>query len=115
MLASMEDPTSRTRSLRKNLTDAERMLWHLVRSRRLNGYKFRRQVWIGEYIADFACVERMLIVELDGGQHAEAIEYDARRTAELQRLGYRVVRYWNNDVLLRMDAVLSDLLKQLER
>jgi very-short-patch-repair endonuclease len=103
------------RSLRKNLTDAEGLLWYMIRNRRLSGYKFRRQVWLGEYIADFVCVERGLIVELDGGQHAEALEYDARRTKELEKLGYRVVRYWNNGVLLRMNAVLSDLLKQLER
>jgi very-short-patch-repair endonuclease len=111
----MDSPTSRARRLRQTLTDAERKLWYAVRGRRLLGYKFRRQVWLGSYVADFVCAERRLIVELDGGQHAEAGAYDGRRTVELMKLGYRVIRYWNTDVLHNLDGVLSDLVKELER
>jgi very-short-patch-repair endonuclease len=113
--STMNSLTSRARSLRKNSTETERRLWYAIRNRRLGGFKFRRQVWLGEYIADFVCVERKLIVELDGGQHAQSREYDERRTAALQARGFRVVRYWNSEVLMNLDGVLDDLLKHLER
>jgi very-short-patch-repair endonuclease len=115
MLPRMDGPTARARRLRKHQTDAERSFWFAVRDRRFRGYKFRRQVWLGAFIADFVCVERRLVIEIDGGQHALARGYDAQRTAELQQLGYRVVRYWNNDVLSNLDGVLSNLVEKLER
>jgi very-short-patch-repair endonuclease len=94
-------------TLRRNATDAERVLWTALRNRSLEGRKFRRQATIGPYIADFLCIEDRLIVEVDGGQHTEI--GDAARTAYLTRSGYRVVRYWNNDVLENLEGVIADL------
>jgi very-short-patch-repair endonuclease len=74
-------------------------LWALLRGRRFGGFKFRRQFAIGDYVADFACVERGMIVELDGSQHVEQAEYDRRRSAWFESIGYRVVRVWNGDFL----------------
>ena len=90
--------------LRRDLTDAERKLWSVLRNRQLDGAKFRRQQPIGPFIVDFACHERRLVVEADGGQHAES-EVDGRRTAFLEGKGYRVLRFWNNDVLNNVDGV----------
>ena len=92
----------RARGLRQSMTDAEHTLWYRLRNRQLQGCKFRRQHDIGPYIADFVCTEAMLVVELDGGQHAEQVLYDARRTAFLQAQGYRVLRFCDNDVLKGM-------------
>ena len=83
--------------LRRAQTDVEQKLWLTVRNRRLDGAKFRREATIGRYIVDFLCVEAMLVVELDGGQHSE--EADAERTRFLEAQGYRVLRFWNNDVV----------------
>jgi len=99
--------------LRVNQTDAERRLWSHLRNRGLEGHKFRRQFTVGPFIADFVCAEDMLIVELDGGQHSERISEDARRTVFLESLGYRVLRFWNNDVLLNTDGVLEAILSAL--
>jgi very-short-patch-repair endonuclease len=93
------------RSLRRRMTDAELRLWFQLRNRAFIGYKFRRQHPIGPYIADFACVEARLVVELDGSRHLEAI--DAIRTACLEIRGYHVLRFWNNDVLTQIEAVLA--------
>ena len=98
------------RQLRRSMTDAEHRLWRFLRNRSLVGCKFRRQHPIGAYIADFACVEHGLVVELDGSQHAEAVRDDASRTGVLAAHGYRVLRFWNNDVLSRTDAVLDAIL-----
>src|SRR5262245_13575805 len=92
------------RSLRLDATDAEAKLWQHVRNRGLGGFKFRRQATIGHYVVDFLCAEKRLIVELDGGQHTP--ECDAARTARLEASGYRVIRFWNNDVLGNTDGVL---------
>jgi very-short-patch-repair endonuclease len=90
----------RARSLRHAATDAERKLWYLLRSLMPLGFHYRRQSPVGVYIADFACHTAKLVVELDGSQHAEATKiYDAQRTAWLESQGYRVLRFWNNDVL----------------
>ncbi len=97
--------TSRAKSLRTAQTDAERKLWSILRAGRLNGAKFRRQVPIGRYIADFACPAAKLIVELDGGQHADQVAYDNERTAFLESQGYRVLRFWNNDALTNIEGV----------
>jgi very-short-patch-repair endonuclease len=101
--------TARARSLRRRQTDAERKLWWALRARRLEGVKFKRQVPVGRYIADFMSFECKLIVELDGNQHAEQIEYDERRTRWLEAQGYRVVRYWNADVLLGIGSVAEEI------
>jgi adenine-specific DNA-methyltransferase len=89
--------------LRKNATDAERKLWSVLRRRQLGGFKFRKQVEIDAYVVDFLCAERRLIIEVDGGQHTP--ERDARRTAFLESQGFRLIRFWNNDVLQNLDGV----------
>ena len=97
--------TDKPRQLRKTPTDAERVLWTILRRRQVSGYKFRRQVAIGQYIVDFACFENRLVIEVDGGQHVESANYNAMRTAWLKREGFRVMRFWNNQVLQETDAV----------
>jgi very-short-patch-repair endonuclease len=99
--------------LRKSSTDAESRLWLRLKNRNLGGFKFRRQHPIPPYIVDFVCLERKLIVELDGGQHAGQIDRDAERTAYLESRGFRVIRYWNNDTLTQTEIVLDDILRQL--
>ena len=101
--------------LRRDSTDAERVLWQRLRSRQIAGHKFRRQATVGPYIVDFLCIEAKLIVEADGGQHTS--ERDAARTAWLESRGLRVERFWNNDILQNIDGVLQAivmLLKQKE-
>ena len=97
-------PTNRAQQLRNNATDAERRLWRRLSRRQLEGFKFSRQMPVGPFICDFFCRERKLIVELDGGQHANSAG-DAIRTAFLEAEGYRVIRFWNNEVLGNMDGV----------
>ena len=91
----------------------ERRLWYHLRDRRLGGAKFRRQLPIGPYIVDFVCVEIRLVIELDGGQHSEQVAYDAARTAFIEHEGYRVVRFWNDEVLKETEAVLELILGAL--
>ena len=97
------------RDLRRNQTDAERLLWGRLRARRLCGVKFRRQEVLGPYVVDFACLEPKLVIEVDGGQHAEQAPNDAARTGYLEALGYRVIRFWNDEVLRNPDAVLDEI------
>ena len=104
----------KARALRKNQTNAERLLWHHLRDRRLAGHKFRRQHPIGPFIVDFVCIEARLIIELDGGQHTLQVEDDNQRTTYLESKGYRVVRFWNNQVLKDIQAVLGVLLRLAE-
>ena len=103
----------RARGLRQTMTDAERTLWCHLRNRQLSGLKFRRQHEIDRYIVDFVCTEALLIVELDGGQHADQVNYDERRTQQLEAMGYRVLRFWNNDVLVNIDSVLEVVMEAL--
>ena len=98
--------TKRAQELRNNPTDAERHLWTHLSSRRLNGHKFTRQASIGPFICDFVCREHGLVVEVDGGQHDLNAARDAVRTVYLEAQGYRVLRFWNNDVLRNLDGVL---------
>ena len=98
----------RARSLRRALTPAEFALWTRIRDRQLGGFKFVRQEPIDRYYVDFVCRERRLIIELDGGQHAERTE-DRRRDSGLSAVGYRVIRIWNNDVIENVDGVLQML------
>jgi adenine-specific DNA-methyltransferase len=97
------------------MTDAERLLWHHLRNRHFSGWKFRRQHEIDRYIVDFLCPGASLIVELDGGQHAQMMAKDANRTRRLEGMGYRVLRFWNNDVLTNTEAVLGVILEALAR
>ncbi len=106
--------TSRARRLRRDSTDAEKLLWSHLRASQLAGFKFRRQSPIGLYIADFECYAANLVIELDGGQHQEQQCHDAERTKYLQASGYRVLRFWNNEVLAHTDAVLQTILNALE-
>jgi very-short-patch-repair endonuclease len=105
--------TSHARQLRAKQTDAERLLWLRLRDRRLNGAKFRRQVPMGSYILDFVCMESKLVIELDGGQHAEQAHYDAVRTDFLKSQGYRVLRFWNNELLENEQGVLTTIVNEL--
>jgi very-short-patch-repair endonuclease len=101
---------SRARDLRGRDTRAEARLWNSLRDRRLEGWKWRRQVPIGPYIVDFLCLETNLVVELDGGQHAEQVAYDARRTAYLEKQQLRVLRFWNSQVLENCHGVCLTIL-----
>ena len=103
------DIRQKAKQLRSNSTDAERNLWAHIRNRRLEGWKFRRQLPIGRFIVDFACAELRLIVEIDDGQHAEQVHYDLRRTRFLQSKSYQVIRFWNNEVLENIEGVLESL------
>ena len=97
------------RALRHQATDAELLLWKHLRGRRMAGFKFRRQMVVEPYIVDFICLEAKLIVEADGGQHAEQVKDDMRRTAFLETLGYKVMRFWNHEILTNTDAVLEQI------
>jgi very-short-patch-repair endonuclease len=98
---------SLARKLRHQSTDAERMLWKYLRAHRMAGYKFRRQVVIEPYIVDFVCMEARLIVEADGGQHLEQVEDDLKRSVLLESLGYKIVRFWNHEILCDIHVVLE--------
>ena len=119
--ASLPDPLSRQRErarvraseLRKTPTEAEALLWYHLRDRRFAEHKFRRQRPIGPYFADFACLDAKLVIELDGGQHVDAAAYDADRTRFIEGQGFRVLRFWNNDVLTQMSVVLEQILLAL--
>ncbi|MGH7403179.1 MAG: endonuclease domain-containing protein [Candidatus Rokuibacteriota bacterium] len=99
--------------MRRRQTDAERRLWARLRDRRLLGVKFARQVPLGPYVVDFCCREMKLVIELDGGQHAARADYDAGRTALLQALGYRVLRFWDNEALLNTDGMVERIAQTL--
>jgi very-short-patch-repair endonuclease len=109
-------PSLRARELRRNTTEAERRLWYQLRQRQIGGRRFRRQVPLGPYIVDFACLSERLIVELDGGQHNEDAHAagDAQRTAWLNAQGFRVLRFWNNDIFQNMDWVWSTIAASLD-
>lgn len=98
------------RQLRANQTDAEQRLWALLRARQINGLKFRRQHPIGPFIVDFYCAEHRLVVELDGGQHAEQVQKDNERSRWLRNNGYQVVRFWNHESLTETSAVIDAIL-----
>ena len=102
---------NRARELRSNQTDVEAKLWRRLRDRQVFGAKFRRQHPIGSYIVDFCCPTLRLIVELDGGQHAEQGAADQARTYFLESRGYRVLRFWNNQVMTQLDDVLEEISK----
>ena len=100
------------KKLRREVTDAETALWYRINRGQIEGYKFRRQVPIGRYVADFACLDAGLVIEVDGGQHAESAT-DAIRDRYLASEGYRVLRFWNNDVLGNIEGVLITIQTEL--
>ena len=105
---------SRSRSLRQRMTEAEKHVWWHLRARKLGGFKFVRQERLGNYIVDFLCREQKLVIEIDGGQHAGNIK-DILRTQFLNAEGYRVIRFWNNEVLSNMEGVLQMVLSELTK
>jgi very-short-patch-repair endonuclease len=109
---SSSAPTSRARALRARMTDAERKLWFALRDRRFANLKFRRQVQVGSFIADFICYTARVVVEVDGGQHAESSS-DERRDRWLAANDFLVLRFWNNDVLSNLEGVLTSILDTL--
>ena len=109
-----EDLKKYAREMRTSATDAEALMWSLVRGRRLLGLKFRRQHAVGRYILDFYCDELQLAVELDGGQHQDHANYDAERTERLEKQGIRVLRFWNNDVMTQTEVVMTDLFNKIQ-
>jgi very-short-patch-repair endonuclease len=104
-----------SRSLRQKQTEAERIIWNCLRSKRFQGLKFRRQQPIGPYIADFCCLEEKLVVELDGGQHVKNADKDAVRTKLLEDEGFRVIRIWDNEVFDNIDGVLEHIRQQIRK
>ena len=104
-----------SRALRREPTDAEQKLWYALRGRNLLDYKFRRQHSIGAYVVDFYCAPKRLVIELDGGQHADKMKYDAKRTNFLKTKGCRVLRFWNNDVLQNLPGVVESIMAQVNK
>ncbi len=98
---------NKAKLLRKNQTDVEQLLWRQLRNRQVCQQKFRRQFPVDPYIVDFVCLELKLIIELDGGQHADQIEYDDKRSLFLGQRGFKVLRFWNNEVIENMEGVLE--------
>ena len=102
------------KALRRSMTDAEKILWSKLRRRHLLGYRFRKQVPLGPYIADFFCVEELLIIELDGSGHAEQILYDEERESYFLRHHMRIIRFWNHEVFENLDGVLETIVDILQ-
>jgi len=109
----MANNTTTAKRLRRQQTDAERILWFRLRGRRLLGWKFKRQVPIDRFIVDLVCADAKLIVELDGSQHAVRTLQDEERTKTLEAMGYLVLRFWNNDVMRNIEGVLEEILNTL--
>ena len=105
--------TRRARRLRRDATEIEKQLWHALRAA-MADFRFRRQHPIGAFIVDFACPSRRLAIELDGGQHGDRQQADATRTEEIARRGYRVIRFWNNDVAHNLAGVLETIRRELD-
>ena len=105
----------RAGELRKNQTEAEAKLWSRLRAHRVEGIQFRRQHAIGNYIVDFCSLRRKLIIEVDGSQHLEQAEYDAERTKYFKSKGYRVLRFWNNQVMRELDTVMRVIWEEINK
>ena len=112
----MQEITKKARELRNNMTKQERALWACLRKRAIGNLKFRRQYPIENYIVDFVCNEKKIIIEIDGGQHNDCrnIEYDKKRTTFLESKGYKVLRFWNSDVDNNIQGVYETILKNLD-
>jgi len=104
----------KARQLRKNATDAESKIWKMLRNRHFSSFKFRRQEPLGRYIVDFVCYEKKIVVETDGGQHCERKGYDEKRTGWLNNKGFKVLRFWNNDVMKDFAAVKQVIWENLK-
>ena len=102
-------PNEHARGLRKNMTPQERKLWDIIRNKQFYGFRFLRQYPFKNYILDFVCCAKKIVIEIDGGQHNENIEYDTKRTEVLNSFGYKVVRFWNNDIDNNMEGVYQKL------
>lgn len=102
-------PTAKARALRNNATDAERALWHAISARKVSGVRFNRQVPISPFICDFVARSINLVIEVDGGQHND--EVDAERTRYIEAQGFRVIRFWNNDVLGNIEGVVKEIIR----
>ena len=100
---------NRARELRRDGSRAERKVWELLRDRRIGGAKFRRQHPIGPYVADFACISKRLVIEIDGDHHAFLVDRDARRTAAMELEGWRVVRFWANEVVANPEGIWAEI------
>ena len=107
--------STKARDLRASSTDAERRLWQYLRGRQIAGCKFRRQHPFGPFVLDFVCLERNVVVELDGGQHVDTVRYDQERTRYLERAGFVVLRFWNNDVFGNAEGVIDVISDALQR
>ncbi len=110
----MDDYKTKARELRKNLTQQERKLWNIIKNKQFYGYKFLRQYPIEPYIVDFVCREKKIIIEIDGGQHNEPweVEYDKKRSLFLASRGFKVVRFWNNEIDNNIEGVYKTLQKE---
>jgi len=109
-----ERAITKSRKLRQTSTPTELKLWQFLRARRFQNLKFRRQYPMGPYVVDFVCLTQKLIIELDGSQHLEQVAYDQQRTSYLEQLGFRVIRFWNHDVLQRLPWVLGSIRENIE-
>jgi very-short-patch-repair endonuclease len=105
---------SKAQELRRNPTEAERKLWQHLRLRQIEGCKFRRQQPLGSYIVDFVCLEKRIVIEVDGGQHNAQVIYDRQRTAWIEEQGFRVLRFWDNEVMQNIEAVKEAIWQALE-
>ncbi len=108
------DAKDKARALRAQMTDAETLMWQQLRGRRFQGFKFRRQRPLGPYILDFVCLEAGLVIEIDGGQHAEQLAYDQARTALIESHQLTVIRFWNHEVMNDTAAVLENIWQTLQ-
>ena len=113
----MKEQIEKSRQLRKNMTPQERKLWYIIRNRQFFGYRFRRQFPLGQYIVDFICREKKIIIEIDGGQHNEIknIQYDNKRTEYLVSEGYKVLRFWNNEVWNNFSDVIDRIIIEISK
>ena len=110
----MRDLTAVSRKLRRNSTEAEKFIWKHLKAKQLDGLKFKRQTPIGKYVVDFVCFEKNLIIELDGGQHAEQHEEDIDRNYWLHSQGFKVLRFWNNEVFENIEGVLETIMRECQ-
>lgn len=104
-----EGIVKQARRLRQNQTNVEKTLWGFLRDRRFLGFKFRRQHPIGKYVVDFCCLKQKVVIELDGGQHAQRRAYDSARTNDIEKEGFRIVRFWNNQIMENPQGALENL------
>ncbi|WP_109807098.1 endonuclease domain-containing protein [Sphingosinithalassobacter portus] len=111
----LERPTAQARELRNSATEAEKLLWARLRRSQLGGLKFSRQMPVAGFVADFMCRSEKLVVELDGSQHFDNAKSDAERTRRIEAQGFRVIRFWNSDVMTNMDGVLEAILAAAEK